>query len=263
MLQVTLHPGLPNGPWACLRPLCGHDEAAIHDADDLEATRLLDRLLVEAPGTTVGPGAAWSLTISDRDRLLVALYRHHYGDRVEGAVRCGGCGEAFDLTLGVDELSGRLEDTDTRLATGPDGEGAYLMPDGRRFRLPTPEDQRRVLGLEPGAAAETLLRRCLLEGDVAADRGTLEAAMEAVGPVLDVDLVASCPECGAEQTVRFDIRVHLMGALASERRWLAREVHSIATAYGWSLEEILALMREDRRAYVQLIEADRTAAPRS
>ncbi len=81
--------------------------------------------------------------------------------------------------------------------------------------------------------------------------------MAEVGPILDLDLEATCPECGARQAIHFDICAHLLGALASERLWLAHEVHTIASAYGWSLAEILGLPREDRRVYVRLIEAHR------
>ena len=74
MFQIQLRPGLPGGRWACLRSLCGHDEALIDGTSPWEATVFLDRLLVETPGTSVGPGRAWDLALSDRDRLLATIY---------------------------------------------------------------------------------------------------------------------------------------------------------------------------------------------
>lgn len=258
MLQVMLDPGLPDGRLACLRPLAGRDEVAIDAPNDLAAVRLLDGLLVQAPGTGIGPGRASELTISDRDRLLIALYRHYYGEPIEGSAACRACGKTFDLAFDLAELIGTFERRERSLATGPDPEGAYTMRDGRRFRLPNAEDQRSILGLETEEAMTKLLQRCVLEGDVAADREQLEAAMAEAGPMLDLELEAECPDCGTHQKVHFDICSHLLGALASERPWLTHEVHAIATTYGWSLDEILGLSREDRRAYARLIEGDQS-----
>jgi hypothetical protein len=56
MLQVHLSSGLRGGTWACLRPLRGHDEAAVNGTGSVEAIAFLDQLLVEAPGTTGGRG---------------------------------------------------------------------------------------------------------------------------------------------------------------------------------------------------------------
>jgi hypothetical protein len=257
VLHVALDPGLPGGRFACLRELCGHDEVAVDDTSDLAATLLLSRLLVAAPGTRVGPEAAWDLPIPDRDRLLAAIYRHQYGERVESSVACQGCGAPFDLEFDLDRLTRRLERPERPSASGPDDEGTYRTDDGRRFRLPNGADLRSVVGLEPERAVAILLERCVVEGDANADRERIEAAMAAVGPTLDLDLDATCPECELAQPVRFAMHLHLLALLAAERVWLAHEVHAIATAYGWSLQEILALTREDRHAYVRLIEADR------
>ncbi|HEV8486721.1 MAG TPA: hypothetical protein VGV87_24460, partial [Blastocatellia bacterium] len=81
--------------------------------------------------------------------------------------------------------------------------------------------------------------------------------------LLDLDLDAVCPHCGARQTVRFDIQSYLFRALGYERQFLNHEVHCIARSYGWSYEEILSLSREDRRTFVGLIQSDRQARGRA
>jgi len=258
MDQIRLQPGLPGGRWACLRGLRGHDEAAVDGTSDLAAAALLERLLVEALGTTVSPAKVWELAVCDRDRLLAAVYRRHFGDRIEGDLTCRGCGEPFEMAFSLSELLASLEAEagNGHQVTGPDDDGVYRLPDDRRFRLPTLADQRLTAGLDPEAGRRLLLERCVVEGDPqAAD--DLDAAMAAVGPVVDLDLDAACSECGEEQSVRFDIRSYLLAAMAREKRWLIREIHYLATAYGWSLEEILGLPRDDRRAFVRLIEAER------
>ncbi len=259
MLQIQLSPGLPGGRWACLRSLCGHDEAFIDGTGIIQATALLDRLLVEGPGTSVGPGKAWDLAVSDRDRLLATIYMQCFGDWIESTVPCGHCNKDFDLSFSLLGLVKSLEDRRGFTVAGPDEEGNYVLADGRRFRLPTSADQLNVLGLESGRAVTTLLDRCVVEGDLSADPETLQTAMEEVGAILDVDLEASCPECGTRQEVRFDIQTYLLRALSHEKLFLTQEVHRIATAYGWGFLEILNLPREDRRTYVRLIEGDGVA----
>ena len=257
MLQVQLRPGLPDGNWACLRPLCGHDEGCVNGNSLVEAILFLDRLLIETPGTTVGPGKASELAVCDCDRLFAAIYRHYFGEHIESTVPCQTCNEPFELSFALPELMATLENQVPSKATGPDEAGIYTLSDGRRFRLPTAGDRDSLIGLAPEQAMTTLLKRCVVEGDQMLDTESLQLAMDEVGATLDVDLDASCPHCGASQTVQFDIQTYVMRVLAFEQRFLNREVHRIAVTYGWGYQEILALPREERRTFVRLIEAER------
>jgi hypothetical protein len=262
MLQIALQPGLQGGRWACLRPLCGHDEAFIHGTGSVESIAFLDRLLVDAPGTTVGPGKAKELAVCDCDRLFAAIYLHYCGERIEGTSLCRECNEPFETSFSLRDLMASLADGTAVKATGPDEKGIYTLPDGRRFRLPTADDQYSVIGLEAEKAAAVLLERCMVEGDPLESPEIIQTAMDEVGAVLDLDLEVTCPKCGALHSVRFDIQTYLLCALAYERRFLNHEVHRIAIAYGWGHEEILNLTREDRRAFVRLIEADQAGQRR-
>lgn len=262
MFQVQLNPGIKGGKWACLRPLCGHDEVLINSTGSVEPVAFLDRLLLEAPGTTVGPKKAKALAVCDCDRLFAAIYLQYFGERIEGTALCRDCNEPFESSFSLRDLMTSLEDGAAANAVGPDEEGIYTLPDGRRFRLPTADDQYSVIGLEPEKVAATLLERCMVEGDPMESPEIIQTAMDDVGPVLDLDLEAVCPKCGAPQSVRFDIQTYVLRALAYEKRFLIHEVHRIAMAYGWGQEEILSLTREDRRAFVRLIEVDYVARRR-
>lgn len=275
MLQVRLDPGLPGGRWACLRALCGHDEQSLVQAGGaMAAVELLDRLLVEVPGTRVGPGRAWELAVSDRDRLLAAIYASTFGDRVESEVPCDECGERSEIGFSLAGLVASLAtDAETRSVqgvSGPDEAAVFSLADGTRFVLPSSVDQRVVLELRPDQRRVALLRRCVLddaestESRTASDisRETLdrvEAAMELVGPIIDLSLPVTCHACGAPREVRFDIQHFLLGAFEHERRFFTREVHYLACTYGWSLDDILRLTRDDRRAFVRLVVAERSA----
>lgn len=263
MLEVRLNPGLAGGNRAYLRPLCGHDESLVDDPYSINATAWIDRLLVEQPGTTVGPGRADALAMCDCDRLFAALYLRYYGDHVESRVACRTCQEPFEVRFSLPELIADLDNQAGPEVDGPDEEGRYTLSDGQRFRLPTAADRAHAMAFPSGEATTALLSRCVVDGSPVdhSDREILEAAMNKAGPLLDLDLDAACPTCPATQTVRFDIQTYTLQALAQEKHVVTREVHRIATAYRWGYGEILSLTREDRRAYVRLIEGER-ARPR-
>ena len=262
MLQVQLKPGLPDGKWAFLRPLCGYDETIIDGANGAEAIGFLDRMLIKTTGTSVGPGKASALAIGDCSRLFAALYQHYFGERIDSTATCQKCNEVFELSFSLLDLMNELGDGTTEKAAGPDKEGIYTLTDGRRFRLPTAGDLNNVMQFEPEEAVAMLLNRCVVEGDSSVDTESIQMAMDEVGANLDLDLNTVCPECDSSQTVRFDIQSYLLRALEYEKRFLNHEVHRIAMAYGWKYEEILSLTREDRRTFVRLIEAERVLGQR-
>ena len=132
---------------------------------------------------------------------------------------------------------------------GPDDSGNFRLRNGPRFRLPTLRDQLAVRGLDADSARMELLRHCVNrdlkdEDEIAA----IEAAMEAVGPIISGPITMSCPHCKfIEDTVEFSIQRFLLEAMAFEKHFLHYEVHYLARAYGWSRGEILAMSKSDRR----------------
>lgn len=239
-----------------LRELTGFDEQSISGVDTATAINLLDRLLVRAPGSSAEEFNAAKLTASQRDRLLAAVYERNFGPRIESTLRCTLCGELFDLTFSLENLLAALSASASSSFADVRPDGTFSFPNGVRFRLPTGEDEMAVAGLSPEDAERELLERCVIEPENIVDLEAVQQAMEEVAPILDLDLDAQCPECGGKQSVHFDVQFYLLRALEQERKQMAREVHRLAIAYGWSLNEILGLFRSQRRAFVELIEAD-------
>src|SRR5438132_9690949 len=99
--------------WAWLGELTGRDEAGVHDLNTAAAVALLDGLVGRDGLDGVQPGRAIELTASDRDRLLAAVYRRTYGDRITSTLTCAGCGVPFDLSF---SLAALLVDLDARTA---------------------------------------------------------------------------------------------------------------------------------------------------
>jgi hypothetical protein len=255
LYEVSLNPHT-NGPRrAFLRELSGREESLVTAPSAVLASELVSRVLVSDFG-----GAAadvWSLCVSDRDRLVAEIYASCYGDRVDALTPCAGCHEDCALGFSLRELLVARRPAQPPHVAGPDADGTFSLPDGCRFRLPTAGDEREASGLSAVDAARSLLERCVIGGSGSPDLATVEQALEALSPVLQVELPMRCPHCALDQNVTFDVVRFFAQALLRERPILLREVHYLASAYHWSQAEILALPRSERRAYVALVLAER------
>jgi hypothetical protein len=261
MFEVRLFPGLPGGRWARLGPITGAVEQSVEPDDPEGFAALIDHLLLECDGTTVGPGRARDLAVSDNDRIAAKIYCHEYGDRVESDLRCRQCGKGFKMSFILEPLIRQASQIAAAGVEGPDDSGDFRLRNGPRFRLPTLRDQLAVRGLDADGARMELLRHCVHEDlkdeeEIAA----VEAAMEAVGPIISGPVTMSCPHCKfIEDTVEFSMQRFLLEALAFERRFLQYEVHYLARAYRWSRGEILAMSTSDRRVYARMVLAERAS----
>ncbi|GAA0940230.1 hypothetical protein [Streptomyces rhizosphaericus] len=75
---------------------------------------------------------------------------------------------------------------------------------------------------------------------------------ERADPAADVTLSVACPECGEATRAELDIASYLWAELDHWARDLLLDVHLLATAYGWSEPQILALSPLRRRYYLEL-----------
>jgi len=260
MIEVTLRSSAGVAHSARLREPCARDELTSSGAGPTALTAWLAGLLEAQQETELSKEYVWSLSLADRDRLAAATHALCFGDRVASTVVCATCSQPFELGFSLADLLQALEpEPATHLASGPDGRGVYGLADGREFRLPSAADERALAGLASDAAAKELARRCVVSGDASQNPDALERAMNALAPLIDLDLTGICALCGAEQKVHFDMVSFFQSSLASERRLLIREIHRLAAVYHWSWAEIIALPRSMRQAHVALIESERSA----
>lgn len=254
MDYVTLdfHPAVR---WVGIRELSGQDEQSVAGIGTMAGVQLIDRLLSAAPDQSE-PVSGAKMVAADRDKILAAVYMRAYGTNVETTTRCTRCRSAFDIDFSLKDLQTSLVGSPRNNRAIRQDDGTFLLPSGHRFRLPTGEDELAVMGLPPADAAKWLLGRCLVQGDPESSGDVIQDAMTDLAPMFEVELTARCPECGAAESIHFDIQSFLLTALQGEKNRLAWETHRLASAYGWSLSEILSLSRSDRRAYVALIERE-------
>lgn len=241
MRTVDLNPPGHAALTLLLRPLTGEDELSLTGYGAGPAAALLERL---AEGVDLD-----ALNVSQIDRGLAGVYEMLFGPQAECRAVCKSCAETYEFMLDLPRI---IAGQDAERPEGPDADGVWTISNGARLRAPRPGDL--------SAGPETLTKAVLVEG--IADAETIGGFLETAAPVLTFDLAATCPQCETQAEIRFDLANYLTRRLTSERPFLIRETHLIASRYGWSHTEIMALPREDRRAYAGLIEAERARLSR-
>jgi hypothetical protein len=229
--------------------LQGEDQSAID--------RALTMLSVACPELNHNELAA--LTIDQRDARLFELRELTFGSRLDGFTVCGQCQERLEFTL--DKMALRLHSS---ASTSVSEEfvfetAGYTL----RFRLPDSRDLTAVGICEDIPAARRLLaERCVLQasrnGEVAielSDEAVAELA-EHIGycaPKAEVILDLTCPSCGHQGQATFDIATFFWAEITAQARRLLREVHLLASAYGWREADILMMSPRRRQAYLEMI----------
>ena len=240
---------------ACVRELRGRDEVLVGDSFTPTAIRLLDRVLIDRAGC-LPAGRSASLSGFDRDRVLAAVYRSAFADRIDSTILCANCTSRFDLHFSLKGLDAALEAQRIGAGFAHTTEGYFRTDDGAAFRLPNGDEECTAAALPPADAQAWLAAAVVPETSRPVAPAELNDLLDRAAPLLDLPLDASCPECGTTQQVRFSVQSYLLESLINERRQLVVDVHRIASAYGWTRRAILALPRNERRQHADLIEHD-------
>jgi hypothetical protein len=208
---------------------------------ETRARRALVLLAAARPGEELG-----NLTVGERDLALLDLRSIVFGPTVTALGDCAGCGERVEATFEAGDVRADAVAREVRL-------------DGLRARVPTAED---LVAAEDAPDVEAA-RRVLLGRIVGeAEGGSLsEEAAAALGELLaeadpqaDVRLLLACPDCGAAWEEPFEVDAFLWQELDAWAARLLEEVHALASAYGWSERDVLALSPSRRAAYLELAE---------
>jgi uncharacterized protein (UPF0212 family) len=224
----------------------------------LPVQRALALLAAACPETP--PEALARESVGRRDGRLLSLREWTFGPRLVSLAVCPACGERLETAFDVADI--RVEEM------GEGTEPLSLAAAGCEltFRLPNSLDLA-VLGGEKDVdgARRRLLGRCLLsarnpEGKAVAVQDLPPVALQAVAermaaadPQGDVQLALQCPACGHAWQAVFDIVSFFWTEVDAWARVLLREIHVLASAYGWREADILALSPWRRRSYLELI----------
>ncbi len=268
------------GHWreAHLHPLTGEDSLFLTE----ECGRLLSAQWVTevltrcvsrlGPNEPVTREAIRSLTVGDREALLLHLRRLTWGDRLRCLLTCPSpeCQEKLEVDADVADLLlppyGETVQEHELTLRQEDGVSTVV-----RFRLPTGADQETaavVARTDVAGAADLLLRRCVWSA-TSADGNPVDKLPDALGdhlsdqmakldPQAEITLHLTCPVCDAAFSVIFDTASYLIQELEAGMRHLYREIHLLAYHYHWSATEILGMSTGKRQQFLRLLEEELT-----
>ena len=133
--------------------------------------------------------------------------------------------------------------------------------DEQIFRLPTSRDLAQVATSSgEQQAAIQLLELCRIGG--VESSGWTDEIIEKVGeslatadPMAETRVALTCPACDHAWNDSIDVASFIWAELEARARRLLWEVHSLASAYGWSESETLALSAARRAMYLEMVRA--------
>jgi hypothetical protein len=203
-----------------------------------------------------------SASIGQRDARLMQLQDELFGSRLETVVTCPRCGDRLDVEFSTHDIG---PETEPACAEG----GSRIEVQGYQvdYCLPTSLDLLPQAGDSTPLERETLLRNCIAtaqraDGTKVETDFLPEAVVTAVledmartDPMADVRVGLSCADCGHEWSAPFDIVAYLWTEVDEWAQRMLLEIHSLASAYGWSEREILRLSARRRRLYLDLVGA--------
>ncbi len=208
-----------------------------------------------------------SLTIGQRDACLVHLRQLTFGPHLKGLADCPNCGERLELEFDARDLvtpNVALPDPEQSEPLRSESsfvQGAYMVT----YHLLTSADLIALTeSVDVTLARQQLLQTCVSsvqrDGEaMAAEDLPAEVAQAFIthlgeaDPLADLTLAANCPACGHTWQIIFDIVSYFWSEINAWAMRLIREVHVLASAYGWREADILAMSAWRRQRYLELI----------
>jgi hypothetical protein len=200
------------------------------------------------------------LSAGRRDAHLLNLREWAFGPRLAAVASCQRCGDRLEMEFRVSDV--RVEAEAEPSESWPLEVAGYEL----RCRAPNSLDLLAVAGrLDMAESRKQLLERCL--SDVTRDGApvavaqlpdeVIAVAVERIAqadPQADVRLAMSCPQCGRDWQSGFDIGPFFWSEIHVWAQRILREVHTLASAYGWREMDILTMSPWRRQFYLSCID---------
>jgi hypothetical protein len=228
-------------------------------AQDTYLGRILTMLALVHPEISREQIAAWSL--QDIIIELLTLRAISFGPELAGYLACPACGARLEFTLPIPPVVESLQESKSiiqqRCAIG---ETNFTM------RPVTAADLFSVTPItDLPSARKRLLASCIRETN---DEGTdkeiyaeLERpdfmrlairAFEQLQSSSEISIDLQCAECSRAHAIDLDLGRFVWTEVRHAASRLMREVHELASAYGWQEASILAMSSNRRNAYLEM-----------
>lgn len=227
-------------------------------------TRVLVCCGADAARAAPDEEAVWNLTLAARTGALCAIVAQTEGrDALTVPVRCTlpACQQPFEIELSLLALFALARDAEQRREIDLDCDNGSA----RRVRRPTGADQRHWQAArytDAVQAERAVFASLLVEVSEVTARGNAQeisriaSFMTEHDPLVNFNAVSVCPACESRQELSLDLEALLLARLGRHQQALMRDVHRLASRYGWREREVLALPAWRRRAYLRQIEQE-------
>jgi hypothetical protein len=186
-----------------------------------------------------------------RNRTLAQFRTRCFGLDLHGWASCIQCAERLEFAIDGRVLAGAESDGETV---------AQVVVNGVPFRLPTSRDLAAAMQeTDPRVASVRLLQNCC-EQEVASriwseeEIDQIGEAMAEADPLAEIRLTLRCPQCAREWDECLDLPAFVWTEIDAHVRRLFLQIHSLASAYGWSEAEILSLSESRRALYLEMVQ---------
>ncbi len=205
------------------------------------------------------PGRLVPTTIGQRDMELFKLRELIFGPHATGQVECPECRQPVEMDFAIADVRPEQPPREA-----PENIAARFGEYELLFRLPNEDDLAALpAGNDLSVSKRVLVRRCVLKSargelPIPADElpdeiiNALSQRMSELDPGGDVQFALTCPHCGHHWKAPMDIAAFLWSELNAWAGRVLREVHALASAYGWREGDILAMSPARRQAYLEL-----------
>jgi len=219
--------------------------------------RALTLLAAACPDTP--PDALARLSIGQRDGRLLRLREWTFGPQLVGLATCPGCSERLELSFSVSDI--RMDPETEPAETLSLKNADYEV----HFRVPNSLDMEFIAASKDlTTTRHILLDRCILSAQITGKEKAIDQLpadvvdavveeMTKADPQADVQLALSCSSCGHQWQAIFDVMSFFWSEINVWAHRILREVHILASAYGWTETHILALSPGRRRSYMQMV----------
>ena len=204
---------------------------------------------------------ALAMSVGQRDAHLLTIRESLFGAQFAGYAECPQCSEPLEFTFGTDDIRMAAPEREDHRAAFSFQHDNYQV----QARLPNSADLFAMAGCHSVEVARAiLLERCITHAthqgiDISVTElpaiviAALGEAVIELDPHNEIRLELVCSSCDYRWFAIFDILAFLWQELITRARHILRDVHLLASAYGWSEPDILALSTVRRRLYMEMV----------
>jgi hypothetical protein len=242
-----------------MRALTVTDWLEVWERGDAQSPTRRALMLLAAACDDMPPEGLVQWSIGQRDAALLRVRESLFGEKLLSRAVCPHCGGQVEFSL----VSSELLQT-PRAAPIKQNLVAKHGPWRAKFRLLNSLDFEALDTAAPEHNGRALLARCLVDlrrdgSPASVDQlppeveTKIAARMREADPQAELSLDLVCGACGHCWKAIFDTISYFWSELHAWAVRLLRDVHALASAYGWAEADILALSGKRRQFYLRLL----------